>query len=169
MNRLVGARSIRWTVGHTQPVHRVQIDQNNQVRNCAAKSASPPPNTITEICRLAPAPIIDMGPPSTMATSASDRAKGPVNVVARLFAAHSRRGLGGRGDWTDQQQGDQQNTDRAAFRATTPPQRPPQRRHTSSMAARSYVCDMQERLQGRHHLMSAVSHCERLHARCEEQ
>ena len=33
----------------------VRPRQNNQTRNCAAKSASPPPNTMPEIWRLAPA------------------------------------------------------------------------------------------------------------------
>ena len=68
--------------------------QNNQVRNWPANSASPPPNTMPEICRFAPpSPNMNISPPMTMATSASDRASGPVNVSARLFAARSH-GLG---------------------------------------------------------------------------
>ena len=64
--------------------------QNNQLRNCPAKRASPPPNTIPDICRFAPpSPNIAISPPMTIATSASERASGPVKVSARLLAARS--------------------------------------------------------------------------------
>src|SRR5467141_291511 len=64
--------------------------QNNQTRNCAANSASPPPKTMPEICRLAPpSPNMNINPPITIATSASDLASGPVNVRSRLLAALS--------------------------------------------------------------------------------
>src|SRR4051812_3548640 len=43
-----------------------------------------------EIWRFAPAsPNMNIRPPMTMATSAKERASGPVNVRARLFAARS--------------------------------------------------------------------------------
>ena len=56
--------------------------QNSQARNCAANSASPPPKTMPEICRFAPpSPNMNIRPPITIATRASDRASGPVNVA----------------------------------------------------------------------------------------
>src|SRR5688500_8406575 len=78
------------------PPQTLETLQNNQARNCAAKSASPPPKTMPEIWRLAPdSPNMNINPPITMATSASDRAKGPVNVSSRLLAARSQ------GDWAN--------------------------------------------------------------------
>src|SRR5215471_21124014 len=41
---------------------------------------------------------MNMSPPMTMATSASDRASGPVNVNARLFAARSHGACANAGD-----------------------------------------------------------------------
>src|SRR5687768_8495267 len=68
-----------------------QTVQNNHVRNCPANSDRPPPNTIPEICRFAPAsPNMNISPPITIDTSASDRASGPVNVSAKLVAARSQ-------------------------------------------------------------------------------
>src|SRR5258705_5288359 len=89
----------RWRMPHTSAATRMSRSsdwraQNSHVMNWPAKSARPPPNTIPEICRLAPPSAnINMRPPITIATRASDRASGPVNVSARLFAARSH------GDW----------------------------------------------------------------------
>src|SRR2546426_7657534 len=65
--------------------------QNNQTKNWPANRASPPPKTMPEICRFAPpSPNMNISPPMTIATSASDRASGPVKVVAKLLAARSQ-------------------------------------------------------------------------------
>ena len=49
-----------------------------------------------EIWRVAPpSPNMNISPPITMATNASDRASGPVNVRSRLLAARSQ------GDWAN--------------------------------------------------------------------
>jgi hypothetical protein len=71
----------------------VSEQPDEELRREQRKSAA---ETMPEIWRFAPlSPYMNISPPITIATSASDRANGPVNVRSRLLAARSQ------GDWAD--------------------------------------------------------------------
>ncbi|PYR95474.1 MAG: hypothetical protein DMF84_00840 [Acidobacteria bacterium] len=64
------------------------------MRDGAANSAVPPPKTVPLIRRLAPASLsMHMRPPRTIAMSASERARGPMNELSTCRPGRSR------GDW----------------------------------------------------------------------